>query len=201
MSNEEYTYSMNNGEGIVGRLIDIYRDRLENTDFISNPIGRYVGDIFADGSIEKQTSGMILQSFLTKHKDWFLNPAHIYRICIYHPSWRKGRSYHMFMHGDDYIKPFEDRATDMYQDYIKAFVEDWENGNLDNSKYVCKGDFIEIEYLKVASTFDLFNKMGERYVKTALPSVYNRGFQRICVYIFPDKTIISLDQNGDWKSS
>lgn len=39
MSNEENTYSMNNGDGIVGRLIDIYRDRLENTEFVSTPIG------------------------------------------------------------------------------------------------------------------------------------------------------------------
>ena len=73
MSNEENTYSMNNGEGIVGRLIDIYRDRLENTEFVSTPIGSYVGDIFADGTIYKCTAGMKLQSFLTKHKDWALN--------------------------------------------------------------------------------------------------------------------------------
>lgn len=201
MSNEECTYSMNNGEGIVGRLIDIYRDRLENTEFESHPIGKYVGNIFADGTIDKCTAGMILQSCLTKHKDWSLNPAHIYRICIYHSSHHGEGGTPMFIHGEDYIKPFEDRASDMYQDYINAFVEDFENGNLDNSEYVGKGDFIEIEYLKVASTLDLFNEMGEQYAKTALPSVYNRGFQRICVYIFPDKTIISLNQNGDWKSS
>lgn len=199
MSNEECTYSMNNGEGIVGRLIDIYRDRLENTEFESQPIGRYVGDIFADGTIDKCTDGMKLQSFLTKHKDWALNPAHIYRICIYHHA--SDTPIPMFIHGEDYIKPFEDRASDVYQDYIKAFVSDWENGNLSNSKYVGKGDLIEIEYLKVASTLDLFNEMGEQYAKTALPSVYNRGFQRICVYIFPNETIISLNQSGDWKSS
>jgi hypothetical protein len=192
---------MNNGEGIVGRLIDIYRDRLENTEFESNPIGMYVGNIFANGTIYKCTAGMKLQSFLTKHKDWALNPAHIYRICIYHPSHHGEGGSPMFIHGDDYIKPFEDRATDMYQDYIKAFVSDLENGNLSNSKYVGKGDFIEIEYLKVASTFDLFNEMREQYAKAALPSVYNRGFQRICVYIFHDKTIISLNQTEIWKSS
>ena len=195
MSNEENTYSMNNGEGIVGRLIDIYRDRLENTEFVSTPIGSDVGDIFADGTIYKCTAGMKLQSFLTKHKDWALNPAHIYRICIYPPHNRGKDSTLMFIHGDDSIKPFEDRATDMYQDYIKTFVENLENGNTDNSKYT----FIEIEYLKVASTFDLFNEMGEQYAKTALPSVYNRGFHRICVYICPTETLISLDQNGDWK--
>ena len=73
----------------------------------------------------------------------------------------------VFIHGDDYIKPFEDIASDMYQDYIKAFVDDLENGNLDNSKYFGSGDFIEIEYLKGSSTLDLFDEMGEQYAKTA----------------------------------
>lgn len=188
MSNEENTYSMNNGDGIVGRLIDIYRERLENTEFVSTPIGEYVGDIFADGTIYKCTAGMKLQSFLTKHKDWALNPANIYQICIYHQQYSGEEDNPVFIHGDDYIKPFEDKATDMYQDYIKTFVDDLENGNIDKSKRF----FIKIEYLKVASTFDLFNEMGEQYAKTVLPSVYNRGFNKIQVFICPDKTFISL---------
>lgn len=207
MSNEECTYSINNGEGIVGRIINIYRDRLENAEFESSPIGRYVGNIFADGTIDKCTAGMRLQSFLIKHKDWALNPAHIYRICIYNYYYSSNQlggdapMFPVFIHGDDYIKPFEDRASDMYQDYIKAFVDDLENGNLDNSKYFGNGDFIEIEYLKGSSTLDIFYEMGEQYAKTALPSVYNRGFQQIGVYIYPNKTVISLNRNRDWKSS
>ena len=197
MSNEECTYSMNNGEGIVGRLINIYRDRLENTEFISNPIGRYVGNIFTDGTIDKQTAGIVLQSFLTKHRDWALNPTHIYKICVYHkPFLGDIGGNAMFIHGDDYIKPFEERATEHYQKFINACVDCIEDKGLKSEV-----DFIEIEYLKVASNFDLFNEIGEQYAKAALPSVYNRGFQRICVDIYPYKTIISLNQNGNWKSS